>query len=618
MQPTRREFVEGAVGSLLFSLPVLAEADRRSRLAPIITADPGLVAYWPLDGHLRDTLGRSPLRAVGGGLRFVDSPAGGQAVLLEDARFLTAGPTAHLDLSETSIELLFQLTRPIKARYNPCLIAKRSGHRGTRFSVHVDRRTLFLDIWNGHRVFQFVPQSGPLKIGQWYHLVVTWRDHDLRVYVDGLRANGGGRFNAKAVRLPLQIGSSTPRGREQCDCAIDEVAIYDRILTDADIMERVEAAGWADRSKQTRAERERLAAERRKRDERKRQQLLNDPRLLARGQTRLYRGEHLGAISLPVGGLGAGCLQINGRAELKVWQIFGNFEPVHVPHNFFAVRARMPGAQPIVRALQTEPVEPFPAMQSLQFRGEYPFGWFDFHDDQFPVRTSLEVSHPLIPLNAKDSAIPCAFFNVTVENTTGVPVEAAVLSSLQKAVGYDGKAGSKGVRQPATARTRTGCGLKAVSSSYTRRANPVAAPARNARQCPSTARWRCSVSSPVRRARPCGPRSKRCAPTSPMTELCLGRHPPAPVPRAGPSTAHWPPRARCSRAQTERSALPSSGTFLACGMGNAAGTTTATGTPFGGGTPWPWPVTLRPIANGSPSRRDCSTTPCMHPTCRAG
>ena len=125
---------------------------------------------------------------------------------------------------------------------------------------------------------------------------------------------------------------------------------------------------------------------------------LNDPRLLARGQTTVYRGDYLTAISLPVGGIGAGCIQINGKAERKIWQIFNNHSQAFVPHSFFAVRAKTKAGQPVVRALQRSEVGPFKAMKDLSFRGEYPFGWYDFEDGELPVKVSMETFNPLIPL----------------------------------------------------------------------------------------------------------------------------------------------------------------------------------------------------------------------------
>ena len=46
------------------------------------------------------------------------------------------------------------------------------------------------------------------------------------------------------------------------------------------------------------------------------------------------------AISLPVGGIAAGPIQINGEARRHIWQIFRNYQGVALPNSFFAVRAQ--------------------------------------------------------------------------------------------------------------------------------------------------------------------------------------------------------------------------------------------------------------------------------------
>ncbi|UCC21907.1 MAG: hypothetical protein JSW23_08845 [Planctomycetota bacterium] len=166
--------------------------------------------------------------------------------------------------------------------------------------------------------------------------------------------------------------------------------------------------------------------------------------VFARGQTRVYRGEYLTAISLPIGGIGAGCIQINGKAERHAWQIFNNFTHAILPDSFLAVRVRAKSEGPVIRALQTSPVGPFEAMKDLSFRGEYPFGWYEFEDDKLPVKLSMETFNPLIPLNEKDSAIPCAIFNLKVMNPSSRLVEVSLLATQKNAVGFTGTIRSPG------------------------------------------------------------------------------------------------------------------------------------------------------------------------------
>ena len=73
-----------------------------------------------------------------------------------------------------------------------------------------------------------------------------------------------------------------------------------------------------------------------------------EPELEAPGATKVYRGEFLEAVRLPLGGIGAGTIQINGRAERHVWQIFNNLTQGRVRDSFFGVRARRAGGEPVV------------------------------------------------------------------------------------------------------------------------------------------------------------------------------------------------------------------------------------------------------------------------------
>ena len=163
---------------------------------------------------------------------------------------------------------------------------------------------------------------------------------------------------------------------------------------------------------------------------------LSDPqRLFARGGPCVRRGEFLEAVRLPVGGVGAGSIHMDGRCRRAAWQLWRNFTDFPLPHSLFAVRARVGDASPVVRVLQTVSEGPLRGMKAVSFRGEYPFGWYTFEDPELPVQVSLEAFSPLIPLDEKNSAIPCAIFNLTVENQGEQAVEVSFLATQQNAAG---------------------------------------------------------------------------------------------------------------------------------------------------------------------------------------
>ncbi len=452
----RRAILGGWV--IAWGLACAAEtgAEAFGRLA---AREPGLVAQWRFEGDLADARGALKGEVRGGQAEFADGPNGGKAIVLGAKRAVTMGEAPALDLDATSIEFWFKPTFPPGGQGNPCLICKRKTSGETRFSLHLWNDYTGLAFWNGKAVVRFAPAAGALRRGEWHYLVLTCAGNDLKLYLDGLPCRqfaGSGTISFEKKGLPLLLGAADLNGFEHYEGAIDELAVYSRVLSAVDIERHMDAMGAKKRMSREElaaiAEKERLARE----EVRKKElaELLTDERLFARGEPRVYKGESLGAIRLPVGGIGAGSIQMDGKATRPVWQIFNNMNQMAVPDSFFGIRIN--GEKPILKALQTEAAGPFAAMKSLTFRGEYPFGWYDFDDPGLPVKVSLETFNPLIPLNTRDSAIPCAIYNITVKNPTDKPVEVTVHAQQRNAVATEGQKTSLRRTERATILDMTG------------------------------------------------------------------------------------------------------------------------------------------------------------------
>ncbi|MEA3403266.1 MAG: GH116 family glycosyl-hydrolase [Armatimonadota bacterium] len=189
----------------------------------------------------------------------------------------------------------------------------------------------------------------------------------------------------------------------------------------------------------------------------------------------VYSGSSLRAVAMPMGGLGAGSVALAGDGTLRQWQVLNQVNhTAFLPGTFFAVRAQAAGAgeAPVSRLLQTdcfydddfEPAEStsdhvipdearrlagmLPCVSDIEYVGEYPIARLRYVDDDLLVEVRLEAFTPLIPLNSKDSGLPCAVFVFEVENTSDARMEVALLGSLQNAVGYDAGSGIAGTRCP--------------------------------------------------------------------------------------------------------------------------------------------------------------------------
>jgi hypothetical protein len=170
---------------------------------------------------------------------------------------------------------------------------------------------------------------------------------------------------------------------------------------------------------------------------------------------RSFTGGNLEAVAMPIGGIGTGTVWLDGYGRLSVWQIFNNYTEERLPGSFFAIRAQADGSEPAVRVLQTAPEDGFDAFKSLVFRAGYPIADVEFEDEGFPVQVKMEAFNPMIPLDTRNSAIPCALFRFTVRNTSSKSTWVSLLGTLQNAVGCEGRIGEiKGVHHPGYGRNR--------------------------------------------------------------------------------------------------------------------------------------------------------------------
>jgi uncharacterized protein (DUF608 family) len=171
-------------------------------------------------------------------------------------------------------------------------------------------------------------------------------------------------------------------------------------------------------------------------------------RRFERTPPRVYSGERLSAVAMPIGGIGTGSVWLDGRGKLGVWQVFNNQNETRIPGSFFAVRAQPEGEPAVTRVLQTVGEPGFEPVQSLTFEGGYPIARLAFQDEALPVDVRLEAFNPLIPTDTANSALPCAIFRLTARNTTAAPVSVSFLGALQNAVGCQGRGGIDGVAYP--------------------------------------------------------------------------------------------------------------------------------------------------------------------------
>jgi len=158
---------------------------------------------------------------------------------------------------------------------------------------------------------------------------------------------------------------------------------------------------------------------------------------------KIYAGAKRQEISFPLGGIGSGCIGLDGTGRFRDWEIFNRPSKGSINgFSHFAVKAEADGETVDARVMHADLLESHmgrlgghfagygfgpsrhlmsgvPHFRDSEFGGEFPLAEVRFIDETFPGSVKLEAFNPFIPSNDEDSSIPAAFFTAEVRNTSG-------------------------------------------------------------------------------------------------------------------------------------------------------------------------------------------------------
>jgi uncharacterized protein (DUF608 family) len=166
-------------------------------------------------------------------------------------------------------------------------------------------------------------------------------------------------------------------------------------------------------------------------------------------EQRTFSGDTATQIAMPLGGIGAGSICMNGYGGLQDFAIHERpattalpsvwssnspqaaFAVLHVkgsPSITKLVEGPFPPFKIFDQGLQGEGLrrggfEGFPRFKKCTFKGEYPFGEARLSDTSVPLEVKVMGWNPFIPLDDKSSGIPCVILEYTLRNTSHQPVE---------------------------------------------------------------------------------------------------------------------------------------------------------------------------------------------------
>ncbi|MBE6639876.1 MAG: hypothetical protein E7616_10645 [Ruminococcaceae bacterium] len=156
----------------------------------------------------------------------------------------------------------------------------------------------------------------------------------------------------------------------------------------------------------------------------------------------IYRGNKLKEISFPLGGIGTGSIGLAGNGALLDWEIFNRpNKGSKNGYSCFAVKALFPDGKSVTKILQGDHIKDFsgqyekatqhngfgygpatntfagfPHFSNVKFDGNFPIALLTFKDDDFPAQVELLAFNPFIPLDADNSSIPAAFFQIKIKS----------------------------------------------------------------------------------------------------------------------------------------------------------------------------------------------------------
>lgn len=188
-----------------------------------------------------------------------------------------------------------------------------------------------------------------------------------------------------------------------------------------------------------------------------------------KGERKIYKGEELTTIGMPVGGICAGQLYVRGDGTLANWWIANNayntgygidwllnfetplgpwnvcyqtFEPASYIDQGFKIMVK-DGNNVTVRELSKKDFD------DISFIGEYPIAYVEYGQKKsdLPVKVSAEFFSPFIPLDARNSATPATVMKYTVTNTSDRTITANLMGWMQNLVCIDLKGRADGMLQ---------------------------------------------------------------------------------------------------------------------------------------------------------------------------
>ncbi|MGY5352642.1 GH116 family glycosyl-hydrolase [Wenyingzhuangia sp. IMCC45533] len=138
--------------------------------------------------------------------------------------------------------------------------------------------------------------------------------------------------------------------------------------------------------------------------------------------------------SIPLGGFGAGSVELRADGSFKNWDIYNNSpatgnKKVQLNDAFLALQVQKNGER-VTTTLRTHPPKNLPAVDKIEYSGSFPVSKLAFEDSKLGVNAKLYAYSVFNMRNAEKAAAPCALFSLELTNPSDEVIETSFLFNL--------------------------------------------------------------------------------------------------------------------------------------------------------------------------------------------
>ena len=139
--------------------------------------------------------------------------------------------------------------------------------------------------------------------------------------------------------------------------------------------------------------------------------------------------------AVPLGGLGAGTVELRADGSLRDWNIFNNSpagggEKVQLDDALFGLRVGSEDRPARTWALRTHPPRFLPAIEQIEYAGAFPVSRLRFADPDLPIGVTLYAYSEFRVRDAERSATPIVLFSFVLENPLDRPIDVSLMFAL--------------------------------------------------------------------------------------------------------------------------------------------------------------------------------------------